>query len=197
MTYWVDQSCPDRARWNEAIITEAIRMVTSTYSRNGRAADDPTFQSSFGAVFSAQQDDDHVYRMPGNFWGTPFQIVEYISGSISLLTPASNQVTSNIRVYCDYDPMVSTSDPNARWKLVPDRVGDPTPNRQKTLGVDQEWYDQINYMRRNTRTLGCQSIRPGQTTIMETFNSPIIDLNGYNAPTGLPYYRSVISVSLS
>ena len=197
MTYWVDQSCTDREEWDEAIITDAIRMVTSTYSRNGRESGDPAFQNSFYEGFNAHQDDSNEYRLSGRFRGTPFDIVEYTSGSISLLTETSGHATSNIRVYCDYDPMVSTSDPNARWKVVPDRVGDPKPNSQRTPGVDQERFDQINFIRRSRISLGCQTIRPGRTTLMETFSDPIKDLDGYNAPDGIPYYRSVISVSLS
>lgn len=94
--------------------------------------------------------------------------------------------------------MVSASDPNARWKLVPNRAGDPMgPNSQRTPGVNQEWYDQFNYVRRSLVSLGCQTVRPGRTNIMETFGDPIRNLDGYNAPAGIPYYRSVISVSLS
>lgn len=197
MTYWVDQSCTDRAEWDARIVTDAIRLVTSTYSRNERDNGDSAFQSSFKDAFNAHQDDSDDYRLSGGFWGTPSEIVEYTSGSIASLTETSNQVTSNIRIYCEYDPMVSASDPNARWKLVPDRAGDPKgPNSQRTLGVNQEWFDQINYVRRSLISLGCQTVRPGRYNLMETFGNPIKNLDGYNAPAGVPYYRSVISVSL-
>ena len=114
MTYWVDQSCTNREEWDETIVADAIRLITSTYARNGRESGDPAFQNSFDDTFNAHQDDSDDYRLSGGYRGTPFEIVEYTSGSVSLLAESSNQATSNIRIYCDYDPMVSTSDPNAR-----------------------------------------------------------------------------------
>ena len=197
MTYWVDQSCTDRAEWDEAIITDAIRLANSAYSRNVAESGDPNFQQSFDYTFGTPQDDTEEYRLSGGFRGTPAEIVDYITGSLATVTSTSNQATSNIRVYCDLDPMVSADNPNARWKLVADREGDPKyPNSQRTLGVNQEWYDQINFVRRSTLSFGCQGGINGKP-FMEAFNDAIRDLTGYNAPADITYYRSVISVSLS
>ncbi len=199
MTYWVDQSCTDRTEWDEAIITDAIRLAKSSFRRNNVERGDPTFQDSFNYTFAAHQDDTKEYYLTGGFHGAPYEIVEYITGSLLTLTSTSNQATSNIRIYCDIDPMVSASNPNARWKLVPDREGDPKgPNSQRTLGVNQEWSDQINFVRRSTKSLGCQrSPVLNRQLWMETFNDAIFDPSGYNAPADIRYYRTVISISLS
>lgn len=93
--------------------------------------------------------------------------------------------------------MVSAADPNARWQLVPDREGDDPPNSQRTPGVDQEFYDQFNLLRRNVRTLGCQqdpNTYPG-LPLMQVTNDVIKDLSGLRDPAGLEEVRSVVSVS--
>lgn len=76
MTYWVDQSCTDREEWDHRIVTDVVRMITSTYSRNGIESGDRAFQFSFDDTFNAHQDDEDDYRSSGGFYGTPFEIVE-------------------------------------------------------------------------------------------------------------------------
>ncbi|KAL9125564.1 MAG: hypothetical protein Q9217_005245 [Psora testacea] len=84
----------------------------------------------------------------------------------------------------------------ARWQLVPDRVDDPKPNSKKTLRVDQEWFDQYNWIRRSKISLGCNDPK-----YMETYSSYIKEsdtknFNYYNKlpPTNLQKFRSSITI---
>ena len=124
------------------------------------------------------------------------------------MTPfiGNDPTTANIRFYCDDDPMDATPNSAARWQLVPDRENDPSPNSQKTAGVDQEWFDQYNWIRRSTDSLGCKNNggANGLITQMETYSDQILpeDLVGfeYNSrrpPADLAANRSTISVSPS
>lgn len=122
---------------------------------------------------------------------------------ISQLRWTSDQASSNLRIYCDDDPMTGS---NPRWVLVPDIPGaedDDELNSQRVLGDDQEFFDRYNFVRRNTRSLGCQDDNDDDdVTQMEMNNAPISNADlasGYYAnypiPPSLQRTRSVLSVS--
>lgn len=75
--------------------------------------------------------------------------------SIGTATPSPTREAADLRIYCDNDATSKTAGASARWQLVPDREQDPEgeKNSQKTTG--QEWYDQVNFIRRTTDTNGC------------------------------------------
>ena len=123
--------------------------------------------------------------------------------SISQLTLTSDQASSNLRVYCDDDPMTGS---NPRWVLVPDIPGAEDYdelNSQRVLGEDQEFFDRYNFVRRNTISLGCQDNNDvDPVTQMEMNNAPISDADlasgqyaNYAVPSNLNRTRSVLSVS--
>ena len=74
---------------------------------------------------------------------------------IGAATPSPTREAADLRIYCDNDATSKTAGASARWQLVPDREQDPEgeKNSQKTTG--QEWYDQVNFIRRTTDTNGC------------------------------------------
>lgn len=123
---------------------------------------------------------------------------------ISQLSLTSDQASSNLRMYCDNDPMTGS---NPRWVLVPDIPGAEDYdelNSQRVLGEDQEFFDRYNFVRRNTISLGCQDNNDDDddVTQMEMNNAPISDeelASGYYAnyaiPRNLQPIRSVLSVS--
>ena len=122
---------------------------------------------------------------------------------ISQLTLTRDQASSNLRMYCDDDPMTGS---NPRWVLVPDIPGAEfydELNSQRVLGQDQEFFDRYNFVRRNTISLGCQdNNNDDDVTQMEMNNAPISNAelaSGYYAncavPPNLQPIRSVLSVS--
>lgn len=123
-----------------------------------------------------------------------------IFDSLSNLWSTTYQAPSYIRFYCDNDAHDS---PTARWQLVPDRADDPTPNSQKTLNVDQEWFDQYNYMRVSTtvpfRCLYQDPRNPDMKNIAYVARTAINDegftYNGIPLPDRIQKYRSVVTVS--
>ena len=89
---------------------------------------------------------------------------------------------------------------NERWQLRPDIRGDPNPNSGRTLGRDQEWFDQYNFITRDPSTKGCkdEENHRGEPTELETYYEPIPPFLYGNRlpPVGtLQPTRSTISVS--
>ena len=81
----------------------------------------------------------------------------------------------------------------------PDIPGDPNPNSRRTLGQDQEYFDQYNFITRNPDTAGCKEVRDenGFETHMETYHRSI-DPFPYGRrlpPVGLQPIRSTVTVS--
>lgn len=85
---------------------------------------------------------------------------------IGATTVSTQRNSADIRIYCDNDVTSKTGGTTARWQLVPDRDQDPdwNKNSQRVGKNSQEWYDQVNFVRRSLDTLGCQD--PG--TLAET-----------------------------
>ncbi len=192
LTYWIDSSCDPYPQIPEAIV-DAIRMGANVTERIQRGAGDRAFGMAFNTTMKEPLSSKNLNNNGGDIWGAPSYIVNYITSSIATLTPASF-AASNIRFYCDNDPYQTTSNPNARWALVPDRRFDPIPNSRKIPGQTQEFIDKVNFVRRSTYTLGCQEPQPPR---METYANPIkpYSINGAVAPVGFPDMRSTISVS--
>ena len=73
--------------------------------------------------------------------------------------------------------MNATPYTTARWQLRPDIPGDPNPNSGtgRTLGVNQEWFDQYNFIKRNPTTKGCKDAPgpDGLYTQLETYDTKI------------------------
>ena len=191
LTYWIDSSCDAYPQVPEAIV-DAIRMGANVTERIQRGAGDRAFEMAFQTTMKVPLSNTNLYKA-GDVHGFPKYIVNYITSSIASLTPATF-AASNVRFYCDNDPYQTTSNPNARWALIADRKSDPIPNSRKIPGQTQEFVDRVNFIRRSTRTLGCQEPQPPR---METFAYPITpySINGSAVPVGFPAMRSTISVS--
>ena len=90
-------------------------------------------------------------------------------GGIGGLTNTTDRASSDIRIYCDDDAMDGTG----RWQPVPDIPNlllFQIPNLKKTAGVDKEYIDTINGVRRVLKTLGCKDPQ-GETqgaTLLQT-----------------------------
>ena len=100
--------------------------------------------------------------------------------------------------YCDDDEMNATPYTTERWQVRPDIPGDPNPNKGRTLGVDQEWFDQYNFIARNTGTRGCKDQSSGGLTMtMETYYEGIepFQYGRRLYPVGLQPLRTTITVS--
>ncbi len=80
-----------------------------------------------------------------------------------------------------------------RWQVRPDIPGSPNPNSGRTLGVDQEWFDQYNFITRVTKTKGCKDAY----TMLEAYHTKIepFQYGGRSYPVGLQPLRSTITVS--
>ena len=109
--------------------------------------------------------------------------------------PNNDRDTANLRIYCDDDPFDRTANSAARWQLVPNRPNDPQPNSGRTVGVDAEVFDQVNWMRRAPSTQGCQDAE----TKAETFAEVETDVGALNynnnpAPANLAQQRTTITV---
>ncbi|KAK4690717.1 hypothetical protein P7C71_g6139, partial [Lecanoromycetidae sp. Uapishka_2] len=115
------------------------------------------------------------------------------------MVSARSQNPSYIRFYCDND---AHDWPTARYQLVPDREDDPIPNSQKEPNVDQEWFDQYNYMRVSTvNPFKCQYINPLNPTwrlVAYVTATPITNknfiYNGNPLPADLQQGRSVLTM---
>lgn len=86
-----------------------------------------------------------------------------------------------------------------RWQVRPDIPGDPNPNKGRTLGVNQEWFDQYNFITRSTTTKGCKDA-PGPDgiyTLLETYDKKIepFQYGRRLYPVGLQPLRSTTTVS--
>lgn len=191
LTYWIHSSCDAYPQVSEGIV-DAIRMGANVTERIQRGANDRAFEMAFQTTMKVPLSNTNLYKA-GDVYGTPKYIVNYITSSIASLTTASF-AASNIRFYCDDDPYQTTDNPDARWALVPDRKHDPIPNSRKIPGQTQEFFDQVNFIRRTTATLGCQD---GGRAAMEAFVHPVTpySINGAAVPVGFPSVRSTISVS--
>ena len=129
-----------------------------------------------------------------------FVVVPAMFGAFKDMVTTRYQNPSYLRFYCDNDAHDS---PTARYQLVPDRADDPTPNSRKTLNVDQEWFDQYNYMRVNTRNpFPCQyrdPEHPDWELVAHVTRTAIKDAaftyNGNPLPADMQQDRSVITVS--
>lgn len=79
---------------------------------------------------------------------------------IAGLTEATSRQASNVRFYCDNYPISSSTTSTTRTILVPDRDEDPYGSKNSQLPFDQqEYYDQVNWVRRALGNNGCQ-LRP-------------------------------------
>ena len=110
-----------------------------------------------------------------------------------------DQVTkANLIFYCDNDEKNAVRYSAARWQVRPD---DPNidPNSRRDDGVDQEWFDQDNFITRDPTTNGCQDLETDARgpTYMETFRQDIEPFvyGRRLVPLGLQEERSTISVS--
>lgn len=86
-----------------------------------------------------------------------------------------------------------------RWQVRPDIPDDLDPNSGKDIGVDQEWFDQYNFIARNPTTKGCKDEGDADTdpTDLETYNQALLPLpyGRRLPPLGLQPVRSTVTVS--
>ena len=137
--------------------------------------------------------------------------VEGIASGLAGLQQIDDQATSNLRIYCDQDPYLGN---DARWQVVPDLPEAYQPNSQRIPGVNQEFFDKENFVRRSPISLGCQNSgansgggggdNANYPKLMEIANDPIRpndfdsdNYAGWAVPDNLNPVRSVLSVSLA
>lgn len=77
---------------------------------------------------------------------------------IGATTASPTRENADMRIYCDNDATSETNGDSARWQLVPDREQDPDGEKNSQKKTEQEWYDQINFVRRVTETNGCLDV---------------------------------------
>ncbi|KAL2055971.1 hypothetical protein ABVK25_003613 [Lepraria finkii] len=141
LTYGVDASCNGQI---DGVAEEAIYMHGRAATRMPMTNPSDNNQAQvFRWLFKAPMTDQ------ANF--TVLTTPDIVS-QIGSLTSTKNRVTSNLRVYCDDDNWSSgtVGTPGARWIPVPNTVGlmqeNVKPNSERTPGVEQGFYDQINDM---------------------------------------------------
>ncbi|MCJ1292952.1 hypothetical protein MMC34_004505 [Xylographa carneopallida] len=149
LTIWVDRaSCaPGGANRLGDTVSEAIQMAQRASTRISTNPADPNQVSYFQRIFKAvlQAADPAVVEVlnvlgPGN--------------GIGSFVVTANQAASDVRLYCDDDRSGV-----GRWRPVPDIPHLPSgvkANSARTAGVDQEWEDPVNHIRRVRKTKGCQ-----------------------------------------
>ena len=111
---------------------------------------------------------------------------------IGSFVATADQAASDVRLYCDDDlPGIG------RWRPVADIPHLPPgvkANSARTAGVDQEWEDPVNHIRRVRKTKGCQDkdSTGNPNTFAETYTLlPPVAVVGQNPK------RSSITVSKS
>ena len=177
-------------------MTNATSTIYNTWRRNSFKARDPAFQTAFNTIFKTEQSSETYFDIWG-LPGTAFSIVDRTTSLLGGLQRIYDQDTSDIRIVCDND---TYGGPNDRWQPVPDyklppniQPGTaPKPNSERTPGVDKEFFDQVNFVRRATKMLGCQA--PGVGASSYGYSMAAFDFNGRAAPEDLPPRRTVISV---
>ncbi|KAL8742785.1 MAG: hypothetical protein Q9190_004793, partial [Brigantiaea leucoxantha] len=95
--------------------------------------EDGIIYPAFDQIFKPRRTDD-VQKM----------IVTERFERVASLT-AGNSQYSILRIYCDND---------RRWKLLPDKKGDPDPNSKRPVD-DQIWYDPLNLALQIGNDWGC------------------------------------------
>ena len=131
---------------------------------------------------------------------TRLLIEEGIFDTIAGLTPNPGNVrdTANVRFYCDNDPFNRAPNSAARWQLVPDRANNPQPNSGRTVGVDAEVFDQLNWIRRAADTQGCLDVDTQAETYTEAeTDAGALNYNNQPAPVNLAQQRTTVTVCLS
>lgn len=197
LTYYIADSC-NAYPIIPKIMTDATSTIYNTWRRNKFKTLDPNFQTAFKTVLKTEQSSPQLFDIWGYFGKTAFSIVDSTTSLLGTLQRTYDLDTSDIRIVCDGD---TYGGPNDRWQPVPDyklptniQSGTaPKPNSKRTPGVDQEFFDQVNFMRRSTTSLGCQG-PGGVRASTDIYSMAPFDFNGRAAPEGLPARRTVISV---
>lgn len=159
LTYYIADSC-DNYPIVPGIMKDATFTIYNTWRRNSFKALDPAFQTAFKTIFKMEQSSQSTFLTWGDYSGTAFSIVDKTTSLLGALQRSYDQDTSDIRIVCDND---AYGGPNDRWQMVPDyklptniQTGTaPKSNSERTPGVDMEFFDQVNFVRRETTTLGC------------------------------------------
>ncbi|MCJ1378821.1 hypothetical protein MMC17_001920 [Xylographa soralifera] len=164
LTVWVDHtSCAPRGvnRLGNSLV-EAIEMAQRASTRMAANPADPDQVSYFQRIFRA------VLRL-----GDP-AVVEVLNvlgpgHGIGSFVITTDQAASDVRLYCDDDQAGI-----GRWRPVPDIPHLPPgvkANSARKAGVDQEWEDPVNHIRRVRKTNGCQDkdSRGNPNTFAETY----------------------------
>lgn len=197
LTYYIADSC-DPYPIIPYIMTNATATISNTGRRNNFKNRDPAFQTAFKTIFKTEQSSPQLFEIFGFLNGaTANSILATTTSLLAGLQRTYDQDPSDIRIVCDND---TYGGPDDRWQLVPDiklptniQSGtSPKRNSQRTPGVDQEFFDQFNFVRRATTRLGCQGAGVAASTYM--YSMAAFDFNGRAAPEDLPSRRTVISV---
>ena len=196
LTYYIADSCNNYPIVPD-IMSNATSTIFNTWRRNSFKAKDPAFQTAFSTIFKTEQSSQQRFETWA-YSGTAFSIVDKSTSLLGALQRSYNQDTSDIRIVCDND---AYGGPDDRWQMVPDnklpadiqRGTAPKPNSERTPGVDMEFFDQENFVRRNTADLGCQ--KPSMPlAVTNVYSMASFDFKGRTAPKDLPARRTVISV---
>ncbi|KAF6223073.1 hypothetical protein HO173_013343 [Letharia columbiana] len=165
-TYAIDGTCT-RYPQVQDIVNDWFQTVQVTSHRISLGGADPHFQHAFQVLFNTDPNSNTLYDLQlVEEPITAYDFVEFVTTSLASLTPHADPDTkANLIFYCDDDAMNPTPYSNERWQLRPDIRGDPNPNSGRTLGINQEWFDQVNFITRSPITLGCKA----EPTELETW----------------------------
>ena len=144
-TFWVDQSCIQKG-FTPVTAQESLDMATRG-ARRLLNLDDDYQDWLFELLFKVHRD----FRLLDGIETETWNVVQ-VEGWIGAMTYETNRVNADVLIYCDNDE---------RWKPVPDDMVSIAhgmkPNSQRTLGLDAEYEDAINGMRRSTSNQGCKA----------------------------------------
>lgn len=164
VTYWVDTaSCNGKllaADGSSAIITEAFRFASRAAIRNRSGAGDSNMARLFQLIWKVPQSNtDANDRVECEYGCIIYRqgvlTSQAIMESIGETTVSPTREAADVRIYCDGDETSETGGASARWQLVPDRAQEPDGQENSQKATGQEWYDQVNFVRRRTDTNGC------------------------------------------
>lgn len=163
-TYWVDPaSCIGKLIEDDGtnpIVNETFRLAKRAGIRNRSGTADRNMAAVFFRLWKKRQSNT-IYNNKiqsecgrNNLWRLVLTWQGIMDG-IGATTLSPTREAAELRIYCDNDATSLTKGASARWQLVADREQDPDgqKNSQKTTG--QEFYDQVNFIRRTTVTNGC------------------------------------------
>ena len=112
---------------------------------------------------------------------------------------SDNHIAARVRITCDDDDYSVQPNTAERWQLVPNIDGDETPNSQAEFRVDQEFFDQYNWMIRAPVTTGCKRLDDDGNKIIlaSTYVYTLGTILGRQAAGEFEYHNKRIPVHIN